>query len=221
MGKLTFTYGTMNSGKSTAAIQMNQAFKANQKKGLIITMGDRSGEDKVTARNDLECAAIPVAPNENLFFLIEEKIINEKLDYVICDEVQFCSETEIEQLICIVDLYDLDVYCFGLLTDFRGQLFPAAKKLIEMADEKNEIKTHVLCWCGRKAIMNARVRDGYVSFAGDTIQIGDVGENSYEMLCRKDYLGRFTRRVAMESGLISDDSTGSKLCLGSDMNNGE
>src|SRR6185312_2409617 len=82
------------------------------------------------------------------------------VDYLICDEAGFYTVEQIEQLADLVDYSDVDVYAFGLATDFRSQLFPAARRLFELADEVVRLQVEVLCWCGRHGLLNARVVGG-------------------------------------------------------------
>lgn len=202
MGKLRYFYGTMASGKSTLALQMNHNFELGNKKGILITMKDRSGESKITTRIGLECDAEIIDQNTNLFYFVEDFWSKNQVDYVICDEVQFYTPEQIDQLGSLVDFYDVDVFCFGITTDFTSNLFPASKRLFEIADYKIEIEVKTLCWCGRKAIMNARVRNGYITFEGDIIQVGNVGDDDYEPLCRSHFNSKITKKRAREYNLI-------------------
>ena len=113
----------------------------------------------------------------------------------ICAEAQFYGPRQIEQLATLVDDADIDVYAFGLATDFRGELFPAAKRLLELADEVNRLQVEVLCWCGRAGQLNARVvgervvREGAQVLTGDVLT-GDTGGGEqvrYQVLCRAHY----------------------------------
>ena len=97
-----------------------------------------------------------------------------RVDYVICDEACFYTVEQIEQLADLVDAYDVDVYAFGLASDFRAQLFPAARRLFELADEVARLQVEVLCWCGREGLLNARIVDGVVAREGAQVVIGDT-----------------------------------------------
>ena len=91
----------------------------------------------------------------------------------------------------LVDCYDVDVFAFGLATDFRAELFPAARRLFELADEVDRLQVEVLCWCGREGQLNARVVDGVVAREGEQVVIGDTArrraEVRYQVLCRRHH----------------------------------
>ena len=92
-----------------------------------------------------------------------------------------------------MDIYDIDVYAFGLATDFRAELFPAARRLFELADSVHRLQVEVLCWCGRVGLLNARIVGGVVAREGEQVVIGDTGavpstdEVRYQVLCRRHY----------------------------------
>ena len=107
-----------------------------------------------------------------------------ELKWIIVDEAQFLSEEQVDQLSDIVDYLDIDVYCFGLRTDFKTHLFPGSKRLFEIADKIDEIKS--TCECGRKNSVNARMsKDGKLAISGATVEIG--GDDRYTAICRKCY----------------------------------
>jgi thymidine kinase len=110
------------------------------------------------------------------------------LDYLIVDEAGFLTEEHVDQLAELVDDRHVDVYCFGLATDFRARLLPGAKRLFELADELQPVHVEVLCWCGRPGRLNARIVDGRVVREGDTVVVGDTGSGAaevrYQVLCR-------------------------------------
>lgn len=146
-----------------------------QKVALIKPRTDtREKEDVVRSRIGIEAPCI-------YFDEITTDIYS--CDCVIVDEAQFLSDTEIMFLCDLVDFYDIPVLCYGLRADFQGRLFPGSEKLLSIADEIREIKT--VCWCGRKAIMNARIKDGKMVQDGPQVQIG--GNESYIALCRKHW----------------------------------
>ena len=100
------------------------------------------------------------------------------VDYLICDEACFYTVEQVEQMAELVDRYDVDVFAFGLATDFRVRLFPAAQRLFELADEVTRIQVEVLCWCGREGQLNARVVDGAVAREGEQVVIGDTARRA-------------------------------------------
>jgi thymidine kinase len=119
------------------------------------------------------------------------------LDFVVCDEVQFYSVDQCDQLARIVDELGVDVYAFGLITDFRGLLFDGTRRMLEVADERVEMQVEARCWCGSRATHNARVVNGTVVYEGETVVVGDTGDAPepmfgdivrYELLCRRHYL---------------------------------
>jgi thymidine kinase len=112
------------------------------------------------------------------------------VDYLIVDEAGFLAPEHVDQLAELVDDRHVDVYCFGLATDFRTELLPGAKRLFELADELLPVHVEVLCWCGQPGQLNARVIDGRVVREGDTVVVGDTAtagpgdEVRYQVLCR-------------------------------------
>lgn len=197
MAKLKFYYSTMRAGKSTLALQINDNFQKVGKIGFLFTMNDRSGEGKITSRIGLEAKAQNLTKDNDIFYIVR-KLTNMvgTIDYLIFDEVQFYTTSQINQIADIVDEFDIDCFCFGLKTDFRGEMFDGAKRLMEVADEIKEIEVKALCWCGRKGIFNARIdNDGYMVFGGLREVVGDA----YEVLCREHFNKGVTSRVAKET----------------------
>ncbi len=125
----------------------------------------------------------------------------ERIDYLICDESQFYTGEQVEQLARVVDEMDVDVFAFGITADFRTELFPGSKRLIELADRVQVLQVEALCWCGRRATTNARVVDGAMVVEGEQVVVGDVtagaeGVVEYEVLCRRHYMRRMTSHAA-------------------------
>jgi thymidine kinase len=117
---------------------------------------------------------------------------------MICDEVQFYSPAQIDQAADVVDRLGLDVYLFGILTDFRGRLFPASARAVELADEVVQMPVGTFCWCGAKGTHHARLLEGRMVGDGDMIVVGDIetgtevghsngAQVTYEVLCRKHH----------------------------------
>ena len=111
-----------------------------------------------------------------------------------CDEAQFYTRDQIDQLAKIVDELQIDVFCFGILTDFRTQLFEGSARLVELADRTEVLQVEALCWCGKRATHNARTEDGVMITEGEVIVVGDVDTPvdeptvvSYEVLCRQHH----------------------------------
>jgi thymidine kinase len=185
MAKIIFYYGTMDAGKSTLALQTHHSNKLTNKKGLLFTKQDRAGQGKIKSRLGLSEDATEVTDDFNFLDFLQ----NQTIKYIICDEVQFYSPKQIEQLGIVADELNINVYCFGLLTDFRTLLFPASKKLVEIADRIEKIQVRSLCWCGRIAVHNARIVDEKMTLKGETVVVGDanIGEVSYRILCRNHH----------------------------------
>ncbi len=131
-----------------------------------------------------------------------------RVDYVVVDEAQFLAPEQIDQLARVVDELDLDVYAFGITTDFRTRLFPGSRRLFELADRVEALQVEALCWCGARATHNARTVDGVMVVEGAQVVVGDVdraaGEVGYEVLCRRHHRRRMTSASAV-AGTLSPD----------------
>jgi thymidine kinase len=191
---LKFFWGPMDCGKSTLALQMDHNHARQGRHGLVLTRNDRSRQPTITTRIGLARQAIEVTDDMNLVDLVRGRWADgSRVDYVICDEACFYSVDQIDQLADLVDAYDVDVYAFGLASDFRAELFPAARRLFELADEVARLQVEVLCWCGREGLLNARIVDGVVAREGAQVVIGDTGAPHpgpvvhYQVLCRRHH----------------------------------
>jgi thymidine kinase len=119
------------------------------------------------------------------------------LQFIVCDEAQFCTTDQCDQLALIVDELHVDVYAFGLITDFKGLLFEGTRRLLEIADQRIEMQVEARCWCGARATNNARLVNDKVVLEGETVMVGDTDKNTiaplfgdvvrYELLCRNHY----------------------------------
>ena len=185
----------MDSGKSTLALQTNYNNSMASKNGLLFTKNDRAGIGTIYSRIGISSRATEIDDE----FDFKQCLINVtsqgvNVEFIVCDEAQFYTEKQIEELASIVDIYKIDVYCFGLMTDFRALLFPASKRLVELADRIEKIQVEALCWCGKPALLNARLINGKMVMQGDLVMVGDVDDNviSYEVLCRKHHRKRTT-----------------------------
>lgn len=194
--QLKFFYGPMDCGKSTLALQMDHNHARQGRRGLLLTKHDRSGSPHISSRMGLHRDAIEVRESTDLRDLVRARWADgSRVDYVICDEAQFFTTAQVEHMADLVDRLDVDVYAFGLATDFRSELFPAAKRLFELADEVLRLQVEVLCWCGRIGALNARVVDGRVVRQGEQVVIGDTDETTpdaaphvqYQVLCRRHH----------------------------------
>ncbi|MGN9918989.1 thymidine kinase [Micromonospora palomenae] len=188
---LKFFWGPMDCGKSTMALQMNYNHARQGRRGLVTTRIDRSLGPQVTSRIGLAHSAVEVTDSLDLRTLVRDTWAEGvRVDYLICDEASFYNVEHVEQMAELVDGYDVDVYAFGLATDFRSCLFPAAQRLFELADQVARIQIEVLCWCGREGLLNARVVDGRVVREGAQVVIGDTADTAevrYQVLCRRHY----------------------------------
>lgn len=191
-GRLRFFFGPMDCGKSTLALQIDHNQARQGRRGLLLVRHDRSGAPAISSRMGLARQALEVHEDMDLRDVVRRHLARgTRVDYLIVDEAQFLSPAQVDQLAELADEVRLDVYCFGLATDFRSTLFPGSRRLFELADELNAIQVEVLCWCGHPGRFNARVHDGEVVRAGDTVLVADTAvtadEVRYQVLCRTHY----------------------------------
>jgi thymidine kinase len=209
MAVLRFSYGTMGSGKSTVALQIHHNLSSRGLRGLLCTQLDRDGA-VVSSRLGVSAAAVDVGPKLDLFELASRYAAsNGGLEYLVCDEAQFYTSAQVEQLSRVVDELNADVHAFGLLTDFRGRLFEGSARFLELADERQELQVEARCWCGARATQNARLVNGKQVYDGEVVVVGDTGgdaEVTYELLCRRHWLRGETGRVdeAAAAALVDD-----------------
>ena len=188
LGMLRFSYGTMGSGKSTLALQIHHNLGAGGLQGVLCSMHDRQS-NVVSSRLGVSAAATIIDHNTSPFQIAANG--GEPLDYLVCDEVQFYSDAHIEELARVVDELKADVFAFGLLTDFRGRLFPGTARLLELADTSEALQCEARCWCGERATHNARVVNGQQVYEGEIVVVDSGAEQtdvSYELRCRKHWL---------------------------------
>jgi thymidine kinase len=194
MAELIFFSGTMDSGKSTLALQMDHNRSARGRRGLVFTRDDRAGSGVLSSRLGLATAAVEIAEGMDLREYTGRALAADaEIDYVICDEAQFLTARQVEQLADVVDELDVDVFAFGIATDFRTRLFPGAQRLIELADEIRALQVEALCWCGARATHNARTVRRVMVTEGDQVVVGDVladEEVAYTVLCRRHHRSR-------------------------------
>jgi thymidine kinase len=209
MSELVFFSGTMDCGKSTLALQIGHNRSARGLQGLIFTRDDRAGEGKLSSRLGLVTEAIEAKPQMDLYaYVVDVLSQGGKVDYVIVDEAQFLAAEQIDQLARVVDDLELDVFAFGITTDFRTKLFPGSQRLIELADRIETLQVEAMCWCGARATHNARTVDGLMVMEGEQVVVGDVNGQAaqvgYEVLCRRHHRRRMTAATARAAALSPD-----------------
>jgi thymidine kinase len=213
VAELQFFTGTMDSGKSTLALQTNHNHAARGRQGRIFTSRDRAGAATLSSRLGLQHDAIEVSADFDFWkYVVDALTQGARIDYVIADEAQFYTPVQIEQLARVVDELQIDVFAFGILTDFRSSLFPGSARLVELADRMNVLQVEALCWCGKRATHNARTENGVMVTEGEVIVVGDTAvepageapEVGYEVLCRQHHRRRLTASRAQAVSMIGE-----------------
>lgn len=182
MSKLYFKYGTMGSSKTAQALMCKfnyeqKGFKVLLIKPIVDTRDVENGEIIARSRIGLTSPCYTFRSDDNLVDLINQKLSDESEYVVLVDEAQFCTKEQVDQLHIISER--IPVICYGLLTNFKTELFAGSKRLVEIAESLTEIKS--VCDCGAKAMVNARFIDGVLTTEGDEIMIG--ADESYKCLC--------------------------------------
>ncbi|ASA54704.1 thymidine kinase [Vibrio gazogenes] len=192
MAQMYFYYSAMNAGKSTTLLQSSFNYRERGMNPVIYTaaIDDRFGVGKVSSRIGLEEEAYLFRESSDLFEEIDQLHQQMKVDCILIDECQFLSKEQVYQLTDVVDRLGIPVLCYGLRSDFKGELFPGSQHLLAWADKLVELKT--ICHCGKKANMVVRVdAQGQPIAEGAQVDIG--GNDRYVSVCRKHYkeaLGR-------------------------------
>ena len=189
MAKLHFFYSTMNAGKSTSLLQSNHNYLESNLDTMIFLPDEtnKASKGQIISRIGLKAKAVIADKSFNFIYYIK-KNKTPKLSCVLIDEAQFLSKIQIRQLGEVADKLNIPVMCYGIRTDFRGELFEGSSELLALADNLIELKT--ICYdCGRKATMVVRVdENGKVITEGSKIQIG--GNDQYTPVCRKHFRKR-------------------------------
>lgn len=197
MAKLYFYYSAMNAGKTTTLLQSAHNYRERGMRVAILTprLDDRAGAGVVASRIGLRADAVAFERDDDLERRIREDIAaNGKLDCVLVDEAQFLTRAQVWQLSEVVDALRIPVLCYGLRTDFRGELFEGSQYLLAWADEMSEIKT--ICHTGKKAIMTVRVDEqGRAVQDGPQVEIG--GNERYVSVSRAEF-----KKIARGEGRI-------------------
>ncbi len=186
MALLYFYYSAMNAGKSTTLLQSSFNYKERGMNPLIFTaaLDDRYHVGKVTSRIGLQADAKVYGQEDNILDAVVSAQQAQKIDCVLIDECQFLSREQVYQITDVVDKLNIPVLCYGLRTDFRGELFEGARHLLAWADKLVELKT--ICHCGRKAIMVIKTDENGLAIAeGEQVDIG--GNEKYVSVCRTHY----------------------------------
>lgn len=185
MAKLYFYYASMNAGKSTTLLQADFNYRERGMTTMVWTAElDTRSAGLVRSRIGLDAGAHLYRPDTDLFAEISAQHAETPLSCVLLDEAQFLTPEQVWQLAALADRLGIPVLCYGLRTDFQGELFPGSAALLGIADALVELKA--VCHCGRKATMNLRVtEDGSAVKEGAQTEIG--GNDRYVALCRKHF----------------------------------
>ena len=185
MAKLYFKYGAMGSSKTAQALITKYNYEENDLNVWLIkpSADTRDGAAILRSRIGLEATVEVIPPETDAYARFRDTQAG-KCNVIIVDECQFMTEDQIDQLRSIVNDFGVPVLCFGLRTDFQTRLFPGSRRLMELADCIEEIKT--MCDCGAKATVNARINDGYIVTEGAQVVLG--GNDSYIAMCHRCYV---------------------------------
>jgi len=214
MAKLFFNYSSMNAGKTTILLQSAHNYRERGLVPLLFTpkLDDRYGVGWIKSRIGLKAKAMIFNSEDDLYEITRSRLEDKNIHCVLVDESQFLTRDQVFQLSEIVDRLEIPVLCFGLRTDFRGELFEGSQYLLAWADELNEIKT--ICHTGRKANFVVRIDDeGYALKEGAQVEIG--GNERYVSVSRAEFKNVFIggRRIKfiepVKTG-ADDDDPGSK-----------
>lgn len=187
MAKLYFRYGAMSSGKTRDLMKVYYNYQERNMNTFIMKpIIDVKGKKNIVSRDGTTLKSTKlVSKKDNVFNIIKLADSKKKISCVLVDEAQFLDAKSIDELTEVVDLLNIPVICYGLRADFRTELFPGSKRLFEVADSIEELKT--VCFCGKKAIMNTRMVNGKYVFKGDQVAIDGEDKVTYNSLCRECY----------------------------------
>ena len=183
MSKLYFRFGAMNCGKTTALLQVAHNYEEKGMKVIVIKSSiDKKGDRNIVSRLGIDREVdLLISPDER----ISDFINLDNVNCILVDEVQFMTSEQIKELWVISKLKDIPVICYGLKTNFKGELFEGTKSVLELADELEELAT--ICKCGKKAKFNARLINGKYVYDGEEVAIDGI-DAEYEPLCGKCYI---------------------------------
>ena len=195
MAKLYFNYAAMNAGKSTILLQSSYNYHERGMQTLLLKPAIDNREnlvDHIKSRIGIKAEADCFQPGDDLEAHILRAHEQKPLDCVLVDEAQFLSVDQVWQLSRVADNHRIPVMCYGLRTDFQGELFPGSMALLAVADDIRELRT--LCWCGKKATMTLRIdASGKAVTQGEQVEIG--GNDRYISLCRKHWIAQDVRSL--------------------------
>lgn len=186
MAQLYFYYSAMNAGKSTSLLQSAHNYQEQGMRVMLFTaaIDDRYGQGVIKSRIGLSESATVFDDETDFTKIVNAQHKANSLACVLVDEAQFLSSAQVDQLALLVDTADIPVLCYGIRTDFQGQLFAGSSRLLAIADKLFELKT--VCSCGRKATMTVRLDEqGQAISAGAQVEIG--GNERYESKCRRHH----------------------------------
>jgi thymidine kinase len=209
MAKLYFYYASMNAGKSTVLLQTDFNYRERGMATMLYTAGihDRSGYGVIDSRIGITAVANTYDAATDLRAEIEAELKRRAVHVVLIDEAQFLSRAQVFALASVCDELDVPVLCYGLRTDFQGNLFEGSAALLALADKLVELKA--ICECGRKATMNLRVdEEGRAVRAGAQTEIG--GNDRYIALCRRHFMERLREAEARQLSLGLADAVAAK-----------
>ncbi|MDD2434850.1 MAG: thymidine kinase [Bacilli bacterium] len=187
MAKLYFRYGAMNSGKSTSLMQVAYNYEERGQKVIVIkSIIDTKGDKCLVSRIGLKREVDILLKEKDEIFSKGKQFKKDKIACILVDEAQFLNPDQVFDLYKISKIYDIPVICYGLRSDFKTNGFPGSLRLLEIADELEELVT--ICSCGSRATLNARKVNNEFVNQGDQVSIDEVGDVTYESLCGKCYL---------------------------------
>ncbi len=187
MAKLFYRYGAMNCGKTTAMIQVAHNYEERGMTVFVLKpLIDTKGKELLVSRIGVTRSAdYLTSQSDDVFEIIKKQNEQRPISCVLCDESQFFTKEQAEQLFWVTVHLDIPVICYGLRTDFQMKGFPGSTRLLELAHNIEELKT--ICECGRKALLNGRMVNGKFVFEGMQVAIDNENETEYRSLCPQCY----------------------------------
>lgn len=188
MAKLYFYYATMNAGKTTALLQTAYNYHEKKMRTVLLTSAtdDRYTKGIISSRIGFSAPATTYRREDDLWQWFMRTQEPTYPHCILLDEAQFLSPEQVWDLSRIVDTFNVPILCYGLRTDFKGELFSGSSALLAIADVLSEIKS--MCHCGAKATMNLRIQDNMPVLEGDIVMIG--GNDVYDTLCRRCFTNK-------------------------------